>query len=157
MPTTKIYVQSPNYSLRLNQPRYTMSLARGTQGPQGPPGLPGGTSVTYQAGENLSSGRVVVIDGGQAFYFQPADSTHQGRAFGVTVTSATSGNSVDIQTVGERTDAAFSFTADTPLWVDSDGEIVNTQPGSGALIQGAGVASGNKKILIDLSLNIKKN
>ena len=35
MPTAKIYVQSPNYSLTLRQPRYTMNLARGTQGPPG--------------------------------------------------------------------------------------------------------------------------
>lgn len=157
MPTTTIKIQNPNYSLRLRQTRYSLNLSRGIPGPPGPPGLPGGSSVTYPAGENLSSGRVVIIDNGQAFYFQPSNAAHQGRAFGVTVTSAASGSDVNIQTLGERTDAAFSFTADTPLWVDLDGEIVNSQPSGVSVIQYAGVASGNKKILIDLSLSIKVN
>lgn len=157
MAEIKIHVEQPNYDLVIRRPAYTFQIARGTQGPPGPAGLPGGSSVTYPAGENLSAGRVVVINGGAAYYFQPSDPTHQSRAFGVTVTSATIGNNVDIQAIGERADAAFGFTADTPLWVDADGEIVNTQPGTGLIIQGAGVASGNKKIKIDLSLSIKRN
>lgn len=126
-------------------------------GPPGPAGPAGGSAVTWTAGQNLSTGRVVIIDNGEAFYFQPSNTAHQGRAYGITITSATQGANVDVQISGERADAAFSFTADTPVWVDADGEIVNTQPVTGALIQLAGVASGAKKLVIDFSLSIKRN
>lgn len=131
-------------------------LPQGEAGPQGPAGPEGGSAVTYQAGENLSTGRVVVIDGAEAFYFQPDDLTHVGRAFGVTVTSATSGNDVDIQVSGIVQDAAFGFAEDMLLWVDADGEIVDTQPSDTSIIQKAGVSAEDKKMRIDLSICILK-
>jgi len=112
---------------------------------------------SYTAGQNLSSGRVVVVDGLEAWYFQNTDSTHHGRAFGITVTSATSGNSVTIQVAGLVSDAAFGFTADKPVWVGADGEIFDSQPVSGDVIQKAGVAYEDKKLLIDFSVSILKN
>ena len=131
-------------------------LPQGEAGPQGPAGPEGGSAVTYQAGENLSTGRVVVIDGAEAFYFQPDDLTHVGRAFGVTVTSATVGNDVDIQVSGIVQDAAFGFADDMLLWVDADGEIVDTQPSGTSIIQKAGVSAEDKKMRIDLSICILK-
>ena len=122
--------------------------------------LPPGSSAsfeTYEAGENLSSGRVVVIDSLTAVYFQHANVAHAGRAYGVTKTSATAGNNVTIQVYGVIQDAAFGFVADTTLWVGADGEIFNTQPVGGVLIQRAGVASENQRMLIDLSIYIIKN
>lgn len=126
-------------------------------GPPGPPGPAGGSTVTYPAGENLSSGRVVIIDGGEAYYFQPADATHAGRAFGITTSSATSGNNVTIQITGIVQDAAFTFSPDNRLWINADGEILQTQPGSGVLVQKAGVAVENDKMAIDFAIQILKN
>ena len=63
----------------------------GVPGPQGPPGPAGGSAVTWPAGENLSAGRVVIIEGGSAYHFQPGNVAHQGRAYGVTTTAATAG------------------------------------------------------------------
>lgn len=102
---------------------------------------PGATSnyETYPAGENLSAGRVVVIDGGEAFYFDPTDATHHNRAFGVTRTSATAGYDVTIQPAYTvATDAAFTFAADIPLWVGSSGEVVNAIDLAWAVIQKSG-------------------
>ena len=121
--------------------------------------LPPGSSAsfeTYPAGENLSSGRVVIIDGLEAFYFQHTDITHVGRAYGVTKTSAVTGADVTIQVYGVLSDAAFSFAADTSLWVGADGEIFNTQPVGGVVFQKAGIASEAKKMLIDLAIHILK-
>jgi len=113
---------------------------------------------TYQAGENLSAGRVVVIDGGEAFYFNPMDATHHNRAFGITKTSATAGNDVTIQPAYTvATDAAFTFSADIPLWVDSSGEVVDAIDLAWVVIQKAGVSLQNDKLLIDFSTSIKKN
>lgn len=126
-------------------------------GPPGPPGPAGGSTVTYAAGQNMSSGRVVIVDGEEAFYFQNTDLTHHSRAFGITTTSATAGNNVTIQVSGLVSDAAFGFAADTPLWVGADGEIFNTQPVTGVIIQKAGVAYEDKKLLIDFSISVIKN
>lgn len=126
-------------------------------GPPGPAGPAGGSTVTYAAGENLSAGRVVVVDTLEAWYFQNTDTTHVGRAFGITTTSATAGNNVTIQVSGLVQDAAFTFTADTPLWVGADGEVFNTQPVTGVIIQKAGVAYEDKKLLIDFSVSVLKN
>jgi hypothetical protein len=120
-----------------------------------PPGAAANLEV-YPAWQNLSSGRVVIIDGLAARYFQNTDATHAGRAYGVTKTSANTGDDVTIQVQGVIQDAAFNFTADRIVWVGADGEIFDTQPITGVLIQKAGVASEDKKMMIDFSINIKK-
>lgn len=125
------------------------------QGPQGESGPAGGSIVVYPAGENLSAGRVVIIDGGEAFYFQPSDFSHSGRAFGITATSATAGNNVNIYAIGEATDAAFSSFADVPLYVGNDGELQMNWPTSG-LLQKAGFGTGTNKVKIDFSIQIKQ-
>lgn len=126
-------------------------------GPPGPAGPAGGSTITYSAGQNLSTGRVVIIDDLEAFYFQNTDSAHIGRAIGITTTSATTGNNVTIQVSGVVQDAAFGFTADRTVWVGADGEIFDTQPVTGVIIQKAGVAAEDKKLLIDFSVSVLKN
>lgn len=122
--------------------------------------LPPGSSASfevYEAGENLSTGRVVVIDNALARYFQHTNVAHIGRAFGVTKTSAATGADVTIQVYGVIQDAAFNFVADTSLWVGADGEIFNTQPVDGVIVQKAGVAAEDKKMTIDFSIQVLKN
>ena len=140
----------------ITQPVIQITFPASGTGPAGPPGPSGGSVITWTAGENMSTGRVVVIDNGEAFYFQPTDATHHGRAYGITTTSATAGNDVDVQICGEVIDAAFTFSPDLPVWVDVDGEIVDTQPAT-TLIQKAGVTTTAQKILIDFSISIKKS
>lgn len=82
----------------------------------------------YPAGENLSAGKIVVIEGGEAIYFQPANATHAGRAYGVTKTSATTGNNVTIQIAGEVSDPAFAFVAESGLYAAANGTITETKP-----------------------------
>jgi len=120
--------------------------------------LPPGSAAnfeTYPAGQNLSSGRVVIIDGGEAWYFQPGTAAHGGRAFGITKTSATAGNDVTIQLEGTITDAAFSAFLDEALYVGTDGELQTTWPGAG-LIQKAGISEGGNKVKIDFSIQIQQ-
>ena len=154
----EVSVELTEQSLPVNngEPELHVYLDGGI-GPQGPPGPAGGSVVTYEAGENLSAGRVVVIDGLKAWYFQNTDAAHAGRAFGITTTSATAGSNVSIQIAGVLQDAAFGFTADRIVWVGEDGEIFDTQPVTGAIIQKAGVAVADKKLIIDLSLHILEN
>lgn len=152
-PNYTLTIRKPRYTIAVQRVRYSISLRRGTQGPQGIPGPAGGSAVQYPAGQNLSAGRVVVIDNGEAFYFQPSITAHGGRAFGVTMASATAGNMVDIQVLGEPVDASFSAFANVPLYVGDDGELQTTFPVSG-LIQKAGFGTGTNKIMIDFSTQI---
>lgn len=118
-----------------------------------PPGSAADFEI-YPAGENLSSGRAVVINAGEAFYFQPADPTHYGRAFGITKTSATTGNDVTIQKDGVITDAAFNSFSDEVLYVGTDGELQTTW-NAGEMVQKAGIAAEAGDVKIDFSIQIQ--
>lgn len=113
---------------------------------------------TYPAGQNLSAGRVVIIEGGEAIYFNPANALHHNRAFGITKTSASVGNDVTIQPAYTvATDAGFTFSADIALWVGPNGEVVDAIDSGWVIVQKAGVSLENDKLLIDFSTSIKKN
>lgn len=96
---------------------------------------------TWPAGENLSSGKIVIISSGEAIYFQPANATHAGRAYGVTKTSASAGNDVTIQVSGNISDPSFVFTAESGLYAAANGAITETKPTT-QLIQFVGIAVG---------------
>lgn len=163
----EVRISMPQQTLRLTFPRSIPPIDLPTDGSVGdvltwdgavwgaePPSV-AGSLETREAGENLSSGRVVIIEGNEAFYFQPSDPSHGGRAWGVTVSSATAGADVAIQRDGVVTDAAFSGFADEPLYVGADGELQTSWPGTG-LLQKAGVSAGNNKVKIDFSIQIQQ-
>lgn len=125
-------------------------------GPRGAIGPAGGSEVTATAGETLSAGRVVVVDGGEAFYFQPATAAHMGKAYGITTTSANAGNQVSIQIGGVVTDSAFSSLTEGQVWVGTNGVIQTSLPGTG-ILQKAGIYLGSDKLKIDFSIQVQQN
>ncbi len=128
-------------------------FVEGVPGGPGPAGPAGGSAVTVTAGETMSAGRVVIMEANEAFYFQPSDSSHSGRAFGITLTSATAGNTVTVQIAGEATDASFAAFGDVPLYVIADGELSTAWPVTG-LLQKAAIGTGTNKIKLDFSIQI---
>jgi len=123
-------------------------------GPRGPAGPAGGSVVSYPAGEALSAGRVVVITGGSAFYFQPTNPAHKGMAVGITTTSAsTVGASVSIQLSGSVTDGSLPSLTNAQYWVGANG-VVQTTPPSTGIAQKAGIGLGAHTLLIDFSTQI---
>ena len=114
-----------------------------------------GNLFTYPAGQNLVTGRVVIIEAGKAWYFQPSNIAHHNRAAGITKSSASTGADVTIQPYGVISDAAFTFAPDIPLWVNTNGEVVNTINPSWLITQKAGVSYENDKMLIDFSTSVK--
>jgi hypothetical protein len=138
----------------IRQDNIRVRIPVGQQGPVGPQGPAGGTAFSsFLAGENLSAGRAVILDGGQAFYFQPDDATHAGRLFGVTTSSALAGAAVSIQVGGVVTDAAFTGLDDATCWVGANGQITTTRPSSG-VVQKVGLGLGSNMLLIDFSIQI---
>lgn len=155
-PTIAVTLDNDTIAVELSSDVIAVTLPQGAQGEAGPTGPASGAVVTYPAGQNLSSGRVVIIEGGEAVYFQPSDNTHAGRAFGVTTTSALTGADVDIQTAGVATDAAFAFTADSTLFSSANGLVVDTMPGGGT-VQQVGTSISADTMLISIQSSITRN
>jgi hypothetical protein len=128
-----------------------INVTLSSTGPRGPAGPAGGSVVSYPAGETLSTGRVVVITGGAAFYFQPSNPAHKGRAVGITTSSAGSiGATVTVQLSGVITDAAFPALTNVQYWVGANGVVQTSLPSSGNL-QKAGIGVAATTLLIDFS------
>jgi hypothetical protein len=127
--------------------------AKGRKGDKGDTGEVGNTSVQYVAGQNLSAGRCVVVENGEAFYFQSGDVSHAGRACGITISSAMIGELVSVQKTGWVEDVSFVNFDAKLLWVGADGELQDTVPTTGVL-QKAGIGVGNNKMVIDFSQQI---
>lgn len=130
-----------------------LKLLSELQGPQGEPGPPGGAVVSYPAGENISAGRLVILESGSVRYFQPGTPSHAGRALGVTKTSATTGQSVQVQVAGVLSDAAFAFTPDAPVYSRTDGELFST-PGASGSVQYVGTALSVNSININIDSSL---
>lgn len=112
--------------------------AIGKQGATGPQGPAGGSAVTFPAGEVIAPARLVIIEGGEAFHFQPSNVAHQGRAYGISTTAAILGADVAMQIGGEMEHASFTFAADSILYCFNNGIIVYTDPDL-SIMQLAGV------------------
>ncbi len=144
MPDISVEVNALNIEVEVNALNIEVEL--GQTGPQGVPG--GAATETYPAGENLSTGRVVILEAGEAFYFQPTDPDHAGRVVGLTKSSASTGSDVSIQPFGVASDPAFSFTPDVGLYATTNGQITATKPTTD-IIQFVGVALETNKIRLD--------
>jgi hypothetical protein len=109
---------------------------------------------TVIAGEPLSAGRVVIIDDGKAYHFQPSVPAHAGRFFGVTLMSALTGDTVQVQTQGIVSLSAYNFTQDSGLYVGNNGTLQHNFNILGNL-QKAGVAIAQNSFLIQPVIQVQ--
>lgn len=87
-------------------------------------GAPGvGAGLVASAGENLSSGRLVTVLGGEAFYFDPS-SDPAGTMSGVTVTAAAVATDVEIATNGAATVVGWGLTPGVAYFAGANGTVV---------------------------------
>lgn len=137
--------------------RLVIGVVTASQGPAGPPGADGSApQIQGLALENLSAGRAVIMEGGAFKYFQPSDPLHLGRVVGITISSATTGSQVTVQTGGIVTDASFTFDPDTPIFVTADGELSSSPPTSGT-IHLVGLSLAGDQILLNINFSIIQN
>jgi hypothetical protein len=74
----------------------------------------------------------------------------QATVIGISISSATSGNSVRYKIVGRLEDSSFNFTINQPLYLDINGNITETAPTSGYRTRiGTALESGAIQIQID--------
>lgn len=146
-PENALFVRSSQY-----RARWLRAATSVSPGPSLPTALP--DTINVASGEALSSGRVVILDGEEAFYFQPSNPAHGGRAIGVTKTSASgSGEIVTVQISGIVTDGGITAVADAPCFVGANGQVLTTYPMTGN-IQKCGVGISAHSMLIDFSTQI---
>ncbi len=151
------HAQENFYKLKNYLDNLTISGSTGPQGPAGPAGPAGpsgtpGTSlvVTKTAGETISAGKAVYLDTATVVKLADHSILARQKCIGVAKTAATSGNSIEVITDGVFEDAIFSgFTLNEPIWVGTNGTLVQVPPTSGVLLE-AGYYLGENKIEIEI-------
>lgn len=126
-------------------------VGTGGQGPGGPPGEPGpagGSSVQRTAGETISALRLVYELNDQVFYLDAADGEHVDLVCGVTLTSATTGQPINVQSSGPMDDSAWSW-APGPVWLGADGLLTQAPPEAGYLLY-VGRAVSSTRLIINI-------
>lgn len=106
----------------------SIDLQLASTGPQGPPGDEAAAVETIEAGETISALKPIVILDGQAFVASSADLSHRGFTAGISITSATLGNNVRVQTFGLVQDNSWSWDVSKPLVFVGVGVLTQTPP-----------------------------
>lgn len=118
-----------------------------------------GSSVNYDsytAGATINGNRVCYMNTDGKVYL--ADSTnlnHYGRVIGLSKTSGTANNSINLQYKGNMTNAGWSLTAGSPCFFDSTGAITQTAPATG-FSQIIGYALDATTININIQIPLKR-
>ena len=112
------------------------------------PTLVGTTTIIANAGASISALKAVYISeaDGRVYYADSATPANAPYTVGVTITSNTVGNPVNVRTFGLMTDAGFSFSPG-PVFVGSNGALTQTNPSSG-MSQIIGFAAGATSLLV---------
>lgn len=97
---------------------------------EGSIGQIGQTQATYNAGETISAIKAIRVDSSNAFLAGP-DTFINSLVTGISITGATSGNTIKAVLSGELYDSSFSFTAGSLLYLGSNGTITDVVPVSG--------------------------
>lgn len=141
--TLKLRTEQKNASVNL-------LLSPFLQGPTGEKGDTGeiGGVYSFVAGENINSTVPVVTDAqGRVIKASNLNPNHAGRVFGITVSSALAGETVNIRMLGLLESPTWTFAVGTIFL--GDGIVTQTVPTAG-FIQILGNAHTPTKISIDL-------
>lgn len=128
---------------------------------QGLPGEDGedGGFITVTAGENISAKRAVYIDADtqKALLASNTDPLHPRIIAGITNTSVTSNNSVDVVYQGVVTNNTWNWDLDNPeIYLGTAGNLTQTPPSSGFHIE-IGYAISSTKMFIRIAQPINLN
>lgn len=99
------------------------------------------------AGENLGGHRAVYINGGNAFYADNTIPSNSDLVAGITLSSASLGEQVIIQREGEIEEGSWNWTSAQKIYLSTLGQITQTIPTTGAIVE-LGVAQSATKIIL---------
>jgi hypothetical protein len=131
-------------------PVITVTLQAG-QGPAGAPGAPGGAGAEYIAGAALSGHRVLVLNSlGQAEYASADSLADAVRLAGVSLTAASSGASITVQSAGLVEHSGWTFTPGALVYLGLAGALVESLPPGAVFSQVIGRALSATRLLVQL-------
>ncbi|WP_405120753.1 hypothetical protein [Pseudomonas leptonychotis] len=120
------------------------ALTVGEQGPRGAPGQPGpagGSAVQRQAGETISALIAAYEVDGSVYALDYRDAAHADLLVGITLSAATTGEAVNLQSSGPLDDSSWSWVPG-PVWVGIDGRLTQAPPDDGIdLLIGSAVSA----------------
>ncbi len=117
--------------------------ARGLRGEMGLQGLPGeteGATFLVPAGATIHGHRVVRAEGGSLYHPDPATAAHADQVIGIALQAGSAPAPVLVRAHGQITEASWSW-AEGPIWCGADGQLTQTPPPTGWLLQVARVVS----------------
>lgn len=110
------------------------------------------TEIALTAGENIAFGKVVAIQNGTVYLFDPTDEDMFNLPIGIAKMSAVSGNLIKVALSG-RVSGFESLIPNKKYYSTSSGEITTLAPQTGSL-RSVGIALNTKDLFIDFSQNI---
>lgn len=113
------------------------------QGARGATGETGNSTETVTAGETISALKPIAIIDGEAVVASHSTSAHKGFLGGISITSATSGNNVNVRTAGQIQDDSWNWDVAIPWIFVGNGILTQTPPTSGWLQSVARVESAD--------------
>lgn len=108
----------------------------------------GSAVFSATAGQNLSSGRIVYMNSGKAYYYDPSDSNLAGLVLGITKTAALIDTEVLIQLSGVFEETGLGLTPDAKYFIGSNGTLTTNLIGL-LVVQQAGVSIDTNKLNIN--------
>jgi hypothetical protein len=107
------------------------------------------------AGETLSGNRVVYIEDGKAFYYDPFNVALYGKCLGITTGAALENTQVSVQLSGVMNWTAAPLTPGSLYYVGDAGQLTTDPPVGGlTILQRVGYAIAADKLKINFDLNI---
>lgn len=100
--------------------------------PSGAGGTQAANLEVRNAGEPISALKLVYsFDANTVMLASSSGTINEARAFGVAITAANTNESMQLQTFGVLRDSSFTFPANVPLYVASNGSITDIAPVTG--------------------------
>ena len=104
------------------------------------PGETEGATFLVPAGETIHGHRVVRADGGALFHPEPGTAAHADQVVGIALQSGDAPAPLLVRAHGQITEASWSW-APGVIWCGADGQLTQSPPASGWLLQVARVVS----------------
>lgn len=99
--------------------------------------------------ENISTHRIVACINNRLELASKDNADHAYSIVGMSISSGSDGSVIFVQSGGVITDESWFWTENLPLWLNVNGEMIQTAPTSGFLIQ-VGIPIATNKVLIEI-------
>jgi hypothetical protein len=115
-----------------------------------------GHALEYEAGEVLNGHRAIVVINNLAYHADQSNPAHLSLVRGITVQSAIAGDNVIVQIGGPVQEPSWSWTPNLPIFVGINGQLTQTPPTTGWLLE-IGVADTTTKIIVEPKIPFVRN